>query len=169
MMRCFAYLKRFSLSALGGLVGHLSGWRGFLRRSSGQMAVEFVVVFPVALAVAVIAINAIQFFGECAAFDREARNAVRVYATSPAYGEGADQALASVQGYLDSQLKRDYVSSQVACSGKAGELMMYTATLRFQPNLFGRGMRSEVLGIPMPPLTHQVSLTVNPYNPGVVF
>ena len=44
---------------------------------------ELVAVLPVAIVVAAITVNALVFFGDCAAFDRIARNAVRVYATSP--------------------------------------------------------------------------------------
>ena len=43
----------------------------------GQMTVELLVVLPVVLIVAVVAVNALTFFGDCAAFDRVARNAVR--------------------------------------------------------------------------------------------
>lgn len=50
---------------------------------AGQMTVELAVAFPVVVAVAVIAMNALLFLSECAAFDRVARDAVRVHATSP--------------------------------------------------------------------------------------
>ena len=36
----------------------------------GQMTVEFVVAFPAMLAIAFVAVNAILFFSDCAAFDR---------------------------------------------------------------------------------------------------
>lgn len=49
-------------------------------RERGQMTVELAVVFPALLAVAVIAVNALLFFSECAAFDRVAREAVRLHA-----------------------------------------------------------------------------------------
>ena len=56
-------------------------------RSSGQMTVEFVAALPVLLAVAVISVNALTYFGWCAAFDDDFRDSVRVYAASPAYGQ----------------------------------------------------------------------------------
>ena len=43
------------------------------RDDSGQMTVEFAVAFPVFVIVAVIAVNALLFFSDCAAFDRLAR------------------------------------------------------------------------------------------------
>ncbi len=51
------------------------------------MTIEFVVAFPVMLIVAAIAVNACSFFGVCAAFDNDFRDAVRTCATSPAYGQ----------------------------------------------------------------------------------
>ena len=53
-------------------------WCCMLRGSpvwrAGQMTVEFVVAFPVLIAVAVVAVNACLFFSECAAFDMVARD-----------------------------------------------------------------------------------------------
>lgn len=47
-------------------------------RSSGQMTVEFVAALPVLLAVAAISVNALAFFGWCAAFDDDFRDLGRV-------------------------------------------------------------------------------------------
>lgn len=58
---------------------------------AGQMTIEFVVAFPVMLIVAAIAVNACSFFGVCAAFDNDFRDAVRTCATSPAYGQDVAQ------------------------------------------------------------------------------
>ena len=70
---------------------------------SGQMTVELMAVLPVALIIAVIVVNALVFFGDCAAFDRVARNAVRVYATSPTYGAQAAQSQANVLSAVQAQ------------------------------------------------------------------
>ena len=51
----------------------------------GQMTMELMAVLPVAILIAIIAVNVLVFFGDCASFDRVARNAIRVYATSPSY------------------------------------------------------------------------------------
>ena len=70
--------------------------RGFANKTaldeSGQMTVEMAVAMPALIVVAVIAVNACTFFYQCAVFDRVVHEAVRVYATSPAYGEGPGQA-----------------------------------------------------------------------------
>ena len=63
----------------------------------GQMTVELLVVLPVVLIVAVVAVNALTFFGDCAAFDRVARNAVRLCAASPAYGQDAGRGAEEVR------------------------------------------------------------------------
>ena len=48
----------------------------------GQMTIEFVIAFPVALIIGFTAINAMLFFSECAAFDRLFRSSVYTYASS---------------------------------------------------------------------------------------
>ena len=52
------------------------------------MTVEFVVAFPAMLAIALVAMNALLFFSECASFDRLARQSICVHAAAPAYGKG---------------------------------------------------------------------------------
>ncbi|MEG1624280.1 MAG: hypothetical protein RR300_05410 [Raoultibacter sp.] len=131
------------------------------------MTVEFVVIFPVLIIVAIIAVNALLFFSECAAFDRVARDAVRVYASSPGYGQTSDQACAQIQTSLDAALEEDYLAVEVAVAQGSVGLATYTMTLRFSPTLFGRGGVSQVFGVLLPSLTHRTSLTVDPYKPGV--
>ena len=77
------------------------------------MTVELAVVFPVLLAVAVIAVNALLFFSECAAFDRVAREAVRVHAASPACGQGLEQSCALVSQTVEQAFDRPYVGTRV--------------------------------------------------------
>ena len=55
---------------------------------SGQMAVELSILFPIMIIVAVVLVNALSFASECARFDREARNAIRCEASTPAINEG---------------------------------------------------------------------------------
>lgn len=142
---------------------------GKLKDRSGQMTVEFVVMFPVALAIALIATNALLFLSDCASFDRVARNAIRVCATSPAYGEGVANCQASVQECLDREFDRDYLDCSVAVRSVSGGLMRYDARLVFHPNIFGMGLRSEFLGVSVPAASHSCHLVVDPYEPGVVF
>ena len=132
------------------------------------MTVELAVVFPVLLAVAVIAVNALLFFSECAAFDRVAREAVRVHAASPACGQGFEQSCALVSQTVEQAFDRPYVGTRVAVEGTAGGHARFTATIEFSPTLFGLGLKSSVFGVALPHLEHAVSLTVDPYKPGVL-
>lgn len=76
-------------------------------RSSGQMTVEFVAALPVLIAVAAVSVNALTFFGWCAAFDNDFRDSVRVYAASPAYGQGTGDTCALIEQALDERLSAD--------------------------------------------------------------
>lgn len=135
---------------------------------SGQATVELAIAFPVMLVVAVVAVNAVLFFSDCAAFDRIAREAVRVHATSPAYGQGLEQGRAKVEGELASSFSRSNLSSRVAVEGASGGHATFSATLEFAPTLFGLGLRSSVLGVAMPHLEHTTRYTVDCYKPGVL-
>lgn len=144
-------------------------WRNRPRHGeAGQMTVEFVVAFPVVVVVAVIAVNAMLFFSECAAFDRVARDAVRVHAASPAYGQGLEQSRASVQAAIEEALDQPYTDVRVAVEGASLGHVTFTATLEFHPTLFGMGMRSQVFGVSLPSLEHAVAFTIDAYKPGVV-
>lgn len=139
-----------------------------LRDSRGQMTVEFVIAFPVMIIVAAIAVNALLFFGECAAFDRIARDCVRSSACSPAYGQGSDQVCASIEEELDRSFSREGLQVDVGVEGCAPALLRYTATLRFAPTLFGHSFGGSVFGVQISPLEHSTFLVVDPYKPGVV-
>ena len=146
--------------------------RGFANRTaldeSGQMTVEMAVAMPALIVVAVIAVNACTFFYQCAVFDRVAHEAVRVYATSPAYGEGPGQACASVEQAVRSQLDGQNLDVSVAYAKVGADFDEYRVTLGFQPTLFGMGLRSEVFGVSMPQLEHTTSYVVDSYKPGVI-
>ena len=143
---------------------------GIARRlnSRGQMTVELAVAMPVLIAIAVMAVNLLTFFADCASFDRAARDSVRIHATSPAYGQGADQACASVQGDLEAVLDADNLDIAVSHAVTGFDLDEYRCVLVYSPTLFGLGLRSEVFGVTMPQLRHEVSCVVDSYKPGVV-
>ena len=138
------------------------------RSVSGQMTIELAVAFPVLLVVAVIAVNACTFFVDCAVFDRVAHEAVRVHAASPAYRHGNAQSCALVEQEIRSALGVDNVEVAVSCGSAGLDLQRFSATLQYTPTLFGMGLRSEVLGVPLPRLTHSTSLAVDVYKPGVI-
>lgn len=135
----------------------------------GQMTMELMATIPVAIVIAVIAVNALVFFGDCASFDRVARNAIRVYATSPSYGVQAGQSQASIASAVQAELDGEFTSVEVGYEGMGGGLTRYTVTLDYTPNLFGMGMRDSVLGVRLPHLKHSTSLVVDAYKAGIFF
>ena len=136
-------------------------------RSSGQMTVEFVAALPVLLAVAAISVNALAFFGWCAAFDDDFRDSVRVYAASPAYGQGVGDTCAFIERALDERLDAENVSVSVSAHGVSAGHTSFSATLEYMPTLFGLGLKSEVMGVALPKLSHTEELVVDCYKPGV--
>ena len=143
--------------------------RGAVCDGAGQGTVELAAMLPIVLIVVVIAVNACTFFSECASFDRLARQAVRVHATSLTYGEGSTQATARIKQNLGDQFNKSNESIDVWAGGESGGCVRYTAKLNYSTTLFGMGLKSEIFGVQVPPLTHEVQLVVDPYNPGVLF
>lgn len=141
--------------------------RKALRSERGQMTVEIATVLPVAIIVMAIVCNGMTFFSECAAFDRMARNAVRLYATVPAYGEGPEQAQANIETLLESRFAAPGQEVTVTSAGQSG-YTCYTATLSFAPTLFGMSLRQEFFGVHLPRIDHSTSLTVDRYKPGML-
>ena len=137
-------------------------------RSSGQMTVEFVAALPVLLAVAAISVNALAFFGWCAAFDDDFRDLVRVYAASPAYGQGVGDTCAFIERALDERLDAENVSVSVSAHGVSAGHTSFSATLEYMPTLFVLGLKSEVMGVALPKLSHTEELVVDCYKPGVL-
>lgn len=134
----------------------------------GQMTVELAVAMPVLIAVAVIAVNALTFFAECAVFDRVAHEAVRVHAAAPAYGQDTGQSCALVEQDICMALDADNLEVSVSCGAAGFDCEQFTATLVFHPTLFGMGLRSEVFGVSLPSLIHATSYVVDVYKPGVI-
>lgn len=132
------------------------------------MTIELAVAMPVLIIVAVIAVNAITFFADCAVFDRVAHEAVRVYAAAPAYGQGPDQSCALVEENIVAALDAENIEVEVSHGVTGFDFDQYTATLVFHPTLFGLGLRSEVFGVALPSLTHATSYVVDTYKAGVI-
>lgn len=132
------------------------------------MTVELAVAFPVLIVVAVIAVNALLFFSECASFDNAFREAVRVHATSPAYGQGIEQSKAQVETTLAASFDASYERVSVAIEGASGGHVRFRATLELSPTLFGLGLRPTVFGVSLPPLSHSDAIVVDCYKPGVL-
>ena len=147
----------------------MGAWPFAGRGRRGQMTVELMAVIPVAIVVAAIAVNALTFFGDCAEFDRIARNAVRVYATSPTYGVQADQSQARISDAIQVRMDSAFEQISVSHESAGGGLVRYSATLEYTPNFFGMGARESVFGVSLPRLRHSTSLIVDTYKPGIVF
>ena len=138
-------------------------------RSSGQMTVEFVAALPVLLAVAAISVNALTYFGWCAAFDDDFRDSVRVYAASPAYGQGVGDTCALIERALDEAAGRGKrFGKRFGAWRLSPGHTSFSATLEYMPTLFGLGLKSEVMGVALPKLSHTEELVVDCYKPGVL-
>lgn len=139
------------------------------RDERGQMTVELVAVLPAALIIALIAVNGLTFFSECAAFDRLSRNAVRLCAASPAYGQTMADSVAKIQGLLDESLTADNLTVEVGAEQDALGHARFTMKLRYLPTLFGLGLRDQVLGVALPALEHTETIVMDSYKPGMLF
>lgn len=135
--------------------------------SSGQMTIEFVVLFPVMLIIAIIAFNSVLFLSECAAFDRIFRESVSMLAPSPASDESSDRIGAQVEGNLDCFTQKAYLSCSVSASGRSDGMVVYSGTLFFTPTIFGAYPLRSVFGIALSPIEHTAQITVDTYKSGV--
>ena len=133
----------------------------------GQMMVELCVVFPVAIVIALIAVNALTFFGDCARFDRLAHNSIRVASSSPSFSlSSADQIGEEVLAQLDDGMAEGDLDINMNVSVTAENYMRYEMELVYHPTLFGLSMRSEIFGVSLPSLSHKIEYTVDPYRAG---
>lgn len=139
-----------------------------IRSTSGQMTIEIAVALPVLIVVAVIAVNVMTFFSECAVFDRVAHETMRTYATAPAYGQGVGQSCALVEQAIRAQLDEDNLAVTVSHGMTGADFDEYSATLEYYPTLFGLGLRSEVFGVALPHLTHTTRYVIDSYKAGVI-
>lgn len=142
--------------------------RSNLLSFTGQMTVEFVVCFPVLLVVALIAVNSILFFSECASFDRDFRNSVCAYASSPGHNQTVESSCEKIRESVVSNCLKEGIDITVTSSGVEGGLVEFSGELAFSPTLFGMGNLTSVFGVQFPKLTHSKHLVVDVYKPGVV-
>lgn len=139
------------------------------KKMPAQMTVEFVAMFPVMLIIALTAVNAVLFLSDCAAFDREFRNAVCTYAASPAYGQSPEQSSSLVQAAVEEGFTEENLSISISSSGVEGGIVSFSGRLSFEPTLFGKGRLGGVFGVSFPALSHESKLSVSAYKPGAVF
>lgn len=134
----------------------------------GQMTVELAVALPVLLTVALIAVNAATFFGQCAAFDNLFCDAVRVHGASPAYGQSTQESAELVRISLAEAFPQENLEVSVSTEDAGWGHTRFTGVLRFAPTLFGYPLRSEVFGVSFPHLAHRAQIVVDCYKPGVL-
>lgn len=146
----------------------------------GQMTVELAVLAPVAIVVALVALNLMWFVEACAAFDQAALDAVVSQGVAPAGEQTQEAAVATVRSQIEGALTgRDYcevevraerVSADPASSGALAAsplLTRYVCTLAYRPwpNLLRLpGVTYEA---PLA-LRHSRELVVDRFRPGVV-
>ncbi len=134
----------------------------------GQMTIEFVVVFPVLLVIALISTNVVLLFSECAGFDREFRQEVARLAPSPAYGQTAQDIASQISGDLARSFSRDYLDVSVSAATSADGLATYEGVITFTPTLFGAGRLTGAFGVRFPQMQHHRKILVDQYRPGVL-
>ena len=132
------------------------------RCSSGQMTVEFAVVFPVLLMVGFISVNAFVFLGDCAAFDIVARDAIRLQADD---GQHEAQGCVEICARIEKGLSMEHEAVSVTSERTAAGHIRYVARTAFSPP-FLKGVR--VFGVAVTPLEHEVVYVVSPYREGVI-
>lgn len=120
---------------------------------SGQMTVEFAVVFPVMLVMAAIALHAMVYAGECARFDEAVRNAIRLEVEN---GTDRNDALASIERTVRECMDRDVEVSASSTEQGVGQVR-YTVELRMPATLFGMPL-GDVMGFSIPPLEHRCEM-----------
>ena len=157
--------------------------RGWERcRSSemrGQMSVELAVMVPVALVVALVALNLVGYVEACAAFDQAALEAIVAHGVAPSGEQSEVAAVGEVERALEELLGREdrcevEVRAEAAsASGGTGTFAIsplmtrYVCTLRYRT--WPRFVRLPGVTFEAPvELTHERELVVDRYRPGVV-
>ena len=131
--------------------------------------VELAIVLPVIIIIAVIAVNALTFFSQCATFDRTFKQIASTIGTSPAYGKDIADTKVAIESTLEEKFNDEFIDFEVAVNSVSGGLQEFRGVLKMHPTLFGMGLRSEVFGVPLPSLNHEQRIVIEVYKPGVIF
>lgn len=155
---------------------------GGIRGERGQMTVELAAVMPVVIVVALIVANVVRFCCLCATFDRVALDAIVSQGVAPSGDQSEEVAVGEVRSAIEDALgdpscavevTAEPVGAQERRAGRvsvsfAASLTRFTCTLRFHP----WPASLSICGVSMgdaAQLTHERSLVVDRYRPGVVF
>lgn len=143
------------------------------------MTVELAVLVPPAIVVALIVFNLMGFIDACAVFDQASLDAVLAHGVAPVGAQTSDTAEAEVAAAIRRALGNEGTCEiEVRSSGASQDaptgsfvisplLTRYTCTLRYKPWPRFLCMPGITMEAPFV-LTHERSLVVDRYRPGVV-
>lgn len=156
------------------------GVRTRLREERAQATVEMAMVTPVLLVLALIVYNIMIFAGAVARFDRVVPDIVLAHAVAP-QGEGDGSSIdasatvrAQIQNAMEGYDLQVEVSSEQGTTTSDGGLLSlsgtfttYTCIMRYEPWPSSLSIAGVSLGAPAR-LSHERTVTVDPWRPGVV-
>lgn len=160
--------------------GGVKTCRDALLQEKAQAVVEAAIVIPVLLVLALAVYNLMVFTAATARFDRVAPDAVIAHGVSPVTGgdvRAFDQALDAIAQEIKAGMGAYEVAVEV--TGDAGTsgggallsfgapLKTYTCVLRYRPWPSAFSIAGVDLGAPLE-LSHERSITVDPWHPGVI-
>lgn len=150
------------------------------RENRGQMTVEFAVLMPVVIVVALVVFNLTKFCEMCAVFDRVSKDAVLSQGVAPsgdqATSTSVDAVRSAIEAAVDSRQCEIEVTAERSSEGARGEgvtfpvsplLTTYHCNLRFRPWPSSFSL-AGVLFSPPPFLVHERTIVVDRFRPGVV-
>lgn len=144
----------------------------------GQMAVELACLLPVVLVMAVVAFNLVRFVEACAAFDRIALDATVMQGVAPTGEQSLVSGVEAVRSSIATSMA-DMSSCEIEVKAttlwesEGGSIAVnplltrYVCTLRYHPWPFSFSVAGIDARIPLA-LTHERSLVVDRFRPGVV-
>lgn len=141
------------------------------------MAVEMACLIPVAVVMALVTYNLMVYVESCATFDRICKEAVLAQGVSPAGEQSLANAVEEVEESVGESLGRgrscsvSVAAEQLGLAGVASGisplLTRYTCTLTYRPWPSGISVAGVSMQAPLV-LTHECSLSVDRFRPGVV-
>ncbi len=148
---------------------------GFVRRhargcldESGQMAVELAALIPVVVVVALVVFNLGRFVVLCASFDRVALRAVAMEGVAPSGEQSTLASVDEVRGAIVRDLGTSSCDVEVyAEDAGALALTRYRCVLAYRPWPSSFVLAGVLYDAPLV-LTHERSLVVDRFRPGVV-
>ena len=129
----------------------------------GQLTIEFAVVAPIAIMLAVVVAVLLMFVSEVVAFDIAARNVI-VKQADKSVDEISSQAVV-----LEISEATGLPSDRISVDVQRNVLghVRYETSLRLGPEAYGLSNIS-IFGMTIPPITHSMSFSVSQFRKGVL-